>query len=134
MAIEKVGWPTSPLMGPRTVSRSTDSFAVAPEQAAGGVTTTSGPAGPACLGAVLSLQEMGDQTVEDREARKHGQDMLALLAALQRSLLTGEDTVAALQQLADLSNCMPRTADRRLAAMISAIHVRARVELARRQV
>ena len=134
MAIERVGWPTSPLVGARAASRSADGFAVAPDPVTSGVTATTGTAGPACLGAVLTLQEMGDQTVEDREARKHGQDMLALLAALQRSLLSGEDSVAALQQLADLSSSMPRTADRRLAAMISAIHVRARVELARRQV
>jgi hypothetical protein len=134
MAIERVGWPTTPRVGARIASRSGNGFAVSADQTAGGAAATSGPAEPACLGAVLTLQEMGDHTVEDRQARKHGLDMLALLAALQRSLLSGEDVGAALQQLADLSSSMPRTADRRLAAMISAIHVRARVELARRQV
>jgi len=81
----------------------------------------------------LTLQELSAETVEDREARRHGQDMLALLAALQRGLLSGVDNVVALQQLADLAASVPRAADRRLATMISAIVVRVRVELARRQ-
>ena len=134
MAIERVGWPTTPRIGARIANRSGDIFAISADKAAGGTSATSGPIEPSCLGAALTLQELGDQTVEDRRARKHGQDMLALLAAVQRSLLTGEDVVAALQQLADLSKSVPRAADPRLAAMISAIQVRARVELARRQV
>jgi hypothetical protein len=133
MAIERVGWPTSPRIGARIANRSGDSFTISADRMADAPAATSGPTEPACLGAVLTLQEFGDQTVEDRRARKHGHDMLALLAPVQRSLLTGEDVVAALQQLADLSSSVPRTADRRLAAMISAIQVRARVELARRQ-
>lgn len=75
---------------------------------------------------------MGADTVEDREARRHAQDMLALLAALQRNLLSGVDNIAALQQLADLAAAAPIAADRRLAATISAILIRVRVELARR--
>ncbi len=134
MAIESIGWPTTSRIGARIASRSGDGFAISADKAAGAATAASGPTEPACLGAVLTLQEMGDQTVEDRRARKHGQDMLALLAALQRCLLSGEDAVAALQQLADLSRCVPRTTDLRLAAMMSAIQVRVRVELARRQV
>lgn len=133
MAIESIGWPTTSRIGARLASRSADGFALSTDRTAGAAAAASGPTEPACLGAVLTLQEMGDQTVEDRRARKHGQDMLDLLAALQRSLLSGEDAVAALQQLADLSNSVPRTTDRRLTAMMSAIRVRVRVELARRQ-
>ena len=39
------------------------------------------------LGSMLTLQEAGGETVEDREARRHGYDMLAALAELQRALL-----------------------------------------------
>jgi copper homeostasis protein CutC len=55
------------------------------------------------------------------------------LAGLQRALLTSGDDTAALQRLAELAAVVPRAADRRLAAMVSAIIVRVRVELARRQ-
>ena len=134
MAIESVGWPTTPRIGARIANRAGTGFAIAADRTAGGATAASGPTEPGCLGAVLTLQEMGDQTVEDRRARRHGQDMLALLAAVQRNLLTGEDNVAVLQQLAELASSVPGTADRRLAAMISAIQVRVRVELARHQV
>lgn len=133
MAIESIGWPTTSRIGARIASRSADGFALSADRTAGAAATASGPTEPTCLGAVLTLQEMGDQAIEDRRARKHGQDMLDLLAALQRSMLNGDDAVAALQQLADLSNSVPRTTDRRLAAMMSAIQVRVRVELARRQ-
>jgi len=131
MAIERVGWPTALRIGARIANRSGDGFAVTADRVTGMATAPSGPTEPACLGAVLTLQEMGDQTVQDRRARKHGQEMLALLAAVQRRLLSGEDIVAALKQLAELSDSVPRAADPGLAAIISAIRVRARVELAR---
>jgi hypothetical protein len=86
------------------------------------------------LGCMLTLQELGSETVEDREARRHGHDMLAALSMMQRRLLTGGDDVGALQHLAELAAAVPRATDRRLAAMVSAIVVRVRVELARRQV
>jgi class II flagellar assembly regulator FliX len=132
MAIEGIGWPATPRIGKRIANRGNGAFAVSTDKTADAPSATSGPAEPACLGAFLSLQELGDQTVEDREARRHGQHMLDLLAALQRSLLNGVDNVAALQQLAGLSSAVPKATDRRLAAMISAIVLRARVELARR--
>jgi len=85
------------------------------------------------LASVLTLQELGGETVQDREAKRHGQDMLAMLAALQRGLLGGADSGDTLQRLAELAAAVPRATDRRLAAMMSAIIVRVRVELARRQ-
>jgi hypothetical protein len=81
---------------------------------------------------MLTLQELGGETAEDRDARRHGQDMLGALAALQRALLMGGDEEVALRQLAELAAAVPCAADRRLAAMVSAIAVRVRVELARR--
>ena len=98
-----------------------------------------GPAGAApeaeavSLTSVLTLQELGSETEADREARRHGQDLLTALAELQRALLSGAGDVAAMQHLADLASAVPRAADRRLAAMLSAIVVRVRVELARQQ-
>jgi len=85
------------------------------------------------LTSMLTLQELGSEASEDREARRHAQDMLAELAALQRALLAGENNMGALQRLTELAAAVPRAADRRLAAMVSAIMVRVRVELARRQ-
>ena len=70
---------------------------------------------------MLALQELGEETVQDREARRHGQDMLAVLAELQRALLGGGDGVAVLHRLADLAAAAPAATDRRLAAMVSAI-------------
>jgi hypothetical protein len=86
------------------------------------------------LGSMLTLQELGGETAADREARRHGRDMLATLTELQRALLGGGDGVVALQHLADLAALVPQATDRRLAAMVSAIIVRVRVELARRQI
>jgi hypothetical protein len=82
---------------------------------------------------MLSLQELGEETVQDREARRHGQNLLAILADLQRLILSAESDGAALQRLADLTASVPLGTDRRLNAIVSAIVVRARVELARRQ-
>ena len=134
MAIEGVGWPTAPRIGSRVTNRAGTGFAIAADQTSDAPPATAGTMEAASLGAVLTFQEMGTETVEDREARKHGQDMLALLAALQRGLLNGVDNPVALQQLAELAAAVPRATDRRLAAMISAIVVRVRVELARRQI
>jgi len=52
---------------------------------------------------------------------------------LQRSLLAADGDPAVLTRLAELAASVPRATDRRLAAMVSAIVVRVRVELARRQ-
>jgi hypothetical protein len=82
---------------------------------------------------MLTLQELGGETIQDREARQHGQDMLAALADLQRALLSPGGDAAVLARLAELAASVPRATDRRLAAMVSAIMVRVRVELARRQ-
>jgi hypothetical protein len=58
--------------------------------------------------------------------------MLSALAELQRALLDGVDTVETMQRLAELAAAVPRAADPRLAALVSAINIRVRVELARR--
>jgi hypothetical protein len=83
---------------------------------------------------MLTLQELGSEVVEDRQARRRGQDLLAALAELQRALLAGSDETAVLQQLSGLAEAIPQAADRRLGALISTIVLRVRVELARRRV
>jgi hypothetical protein len=85
------------------------------------------------LASMLTPQEAGGDAAEDREARRHGQDLLAALAELQRALLIGNDDAAALEQLAELAASVPpRASDRRLSEVVSAITVRVQVELARR--
>jgi hypothetical protein len=116
---------------PRAAGRS--GFFVPSEPAGAG--TAAAAAAPPAPGstAMLTLQELGGETAADREARRLGQDMLAALAELQRALLGGGDDLGALRRLADLMAEVPLATDRRLAAMVSAIVVRVRVELARRE-
>jgi hypothetical protein len=131
-AIEGVGRPTTVRLGSRASASSGTGFAVPVEP--GATSQAASAAAPAAsLASMLTLQELGGETVEDREARRHSQDMLALLAGLQRALLAGSDDMATLTQLAELARAVPRATDPRLAAMVSAIALRIRVELARRQ-
>ena len=130
--IEGIGRPGPLRQTRRTVGKST--FKMAPEGAASGPATAAAETASVALGSMLTLQEFGDPTVPDRDARRHGQDMLAALAELQRALLLGDGDAIALQRLADLAGTMPHVADRQLAALLSTIAVRVRVELARRSI
>ncbi|HEY7581017.1 MAG TPA: flagellar assembly protein FliX [Acetobacteraceae bacterium] len=129
--IERIGWPATPRVPSRAASRS--GFSVPLQPGAAGATAAATEASAPTFVSILTLQELGGETVQDREARRHGQDMLAALADLQRALLLPADDAAVLARLADLVASVPRATDRRLAAMLSAIVVRVRVELARRQ-
>jgi Class II flagellar assembly regulator len=130
-AIEGVGRTGAVRPGARGPRRASADFTV-PDEAtvASHAATEAAPA--AALGSMLTLQEVGGDAVQDREARRHGHDLLAALADLQRALLLGTDDPAALRKLADLAASVPRATDRRLAAIVSAINVRVQVELARR--
>jgi len=132
-AIEGIGRTTSTRPGYRTTAPTEAGFALPPEPSAAGTTASTAAVPMASLASMLTLQELGGETAEDRDARRHGHDLLALLGELQRSLLAGSDDAATLTHLADLAAAVPHATDRRLAAMISAITVRVRVELARRQ-
>jgi hypothetical protein len=134
MAIEGVGPPTTPRLGSRVAGRAAGGFSLPSASNAATQANETLAAEPASLASALTLQELGAESVEDRKARRHGQDMLAILAALQHELLSGMDNVVTLQQLTDLAAAVPRATDPRLAAMISAIVVRVRIELARRDV
>jgi hypothetical protein len=133
-AIEGVGRPTATRPAARASGSTTAEFSVPPETpGASQPTPAAAPAPASSLASMLTLQEMGDASVADREARRQGQTMLAVLAELQRALLVGADPAATLAQLADLTAAAPRAVDPQLAAVLSAIRLRVRVELARRQ-
>ncbi len=81
---------------------------------------------------MLALQELGCETAgRPRGPPTRPGDCWRLLAALQRALLAGGSQETVLAQLAGLVGTAPQATDRRLAAMVAAIMVRVRVELAR---
>lgn len=104
-----------------------------PHEAAGSLAAP-GAASEVTLGGMLALQEAESGAVQDREARRRGQDLLAELAALQRALLDEADpeaAPAALQRLASLARAVPQAASPALRQALAAIVLRSRVELAR---
>ena len=83
------------------------------------------------LAALIGLQS-GGEPVEDREARRHGGQLLAQLDALHRMLLGDEGPAGVLEALADTMAASPGMArDPGLADAVGAIRLRAMVELAR---
>jgi hypothetical protein len=130
-AIEGVGRSSTVRPGRRGPQRASAGFSV-PDEMAVSSHAAAEAAPPAALASMLTLQEAGGDAVQDREARRHGHDILAALGELQRALLIGNDDAAALRRLADLAASVPHTTDRRLAAIVLAIVVRVQVELARR--
>ena len=129
--IERIGRPVTASAASRRSGAA--GFSVPMQTPNTGATAAAAGASAPTLATMLSLQELGGETVRDREARRHGQDMLAALADLQRLILSAGSDGMALQRLADLVAAVPSATDRRLSALVSAIVVRARVELARRQ-
>ncbi len=87
--------------------------------------------GAVSLSGLLALHEAELEAPRDRAARRRGQDILAALAELQRGLL-GAETGEALTRLTHLVEALPRAADPRLEAVLGAVALRARIELARR--
>ena len=96
---------------------------------AAGAAATQGTAPVQPIG-LLALQEFGSTTERDARARRRGQAMLQSLSGLQLALL---DTAVDLARLRALAALLPgeEAADPALAEVISAIRLRARVELAR---
>ena len=68
----------------------------------------------------------------DREAHRHGTDVLELLAELQRGLLGAKVETLPMERLLSLVENPPEAADPDLAAVTRAIVLRARIEIARR--
>ena len=94
--IEGVGWPIRPRAVSRAASRS--GFTMPPEPGDPGQAAAVAETPAMSPASMLSLQELGGETVEDREARRHGHDMLAALGELQRALLAGGGDAEALQR------------------------------------
>ena len=132
-AIDGIGRTGTARLGARGPARNPAGAFSVPAEAATATAETAEAAPAAALASMLSLQELGGNAAQDREARRHGQEVLAALATLQRALLVSGDDAAALQQLGEMLAAVPRASDPRLAAIVSAIVVRAKVELARRR-
>ncbi|HEY2616043.1 MAG TPA: flagellar assembly protein FliX [Acetobacteraceae bacterium] len=130
--IDGIGRTTPARSSVRTARPGSGGFAVPAESSATGHAGATTQTEAVALSSMLTLQEFGGDAAADREACRHGEDMLSTLAELQRALLGGADTVETMQRLAALAAAVPRAADPRLAAMVSAIILRVRVELARR--
>jgi len=118
---------------PSGMPQAAGAFRVAAESGSGTAEATSPLADttPVSLGVMLAAEALDRDAVHDRAARRHGLVVLAGLTALQRALLEGGDTAASLERLAALLADMPRAVEPRLAALLDAIVLRVRVELAR---
>lgn len=132
-SIDSIGQPQSARIASRPRARDGAPPFMATETEAPEGSAGSASVAPAALASMLTLQELGGETGEDRQARRHGHLLLGALGELQRELLGGFGDGSALERLVALLAAVPRATDRRLGAMVSAIVVRARVELARRQ-
>ncbi len=95
-----------------------------------------GAAPVADAGAMLALQEAAGWDADhagasaDREARRHGQEILEALASLQKDLLAG-NPAQGLSRLAGLAEMVPGAHDPALARVLSSIRLRARLEILR---
>lgn len=109
--------------------KSVGGFAVALDQP---VAASGAMAAGAVHPSILALQEAAAETVGDREAKRHGQAMLKSLAALQHEWLRASGSPhAALQELSALVESVPEATSPPLAALLRAVALRARIELAR---
>ncbi len=92
---------------------------------------------PLDAGAMLALQEEAGWDLHhlhqqaDRDARRHGKDVLEALAALQRELLADGDLQASLARLAALLDTPSDPHDPALARVLAAIRLRAGLEMLR---
>jgi hypothetical protein len=85
------------------------------------------------LEGMLALQSVNEADERDRAARKRGFAMIAGLASLQRAMLSGADAASVLRTLDEISKDGVAVDDPRLEAILRAVVLRSRVELARRQ-
>src|SRR5690348_18433158 len=119
--IDGIGRATPVRASARSARPRSGAFAVPSESLATGHAGATTQTETVALTSMLTLQEFGSDAAADREAKRHGEDMLSTLAELQRALLGGVDTVEAMQRLAALAAIVPRPADPRLAASLAAI-------------
>ncbi len=82
---------------------------------------------------MLTLQGIDEDAERDRRARKRGTAMLAALTNLQRAMLAEEDPGLALRTLNELAADDSVAHDPGLDAIVRAVVLRSRVEIARRE-
>jgi len=82
---------------------------------------------------MLALQAIDEAPERERRARKRGTAMIAGLTSLQRTMLAGTDPTAALLALNELAAGDLAADDPGLDAILRAIVLRTRVEIARRE-
>lgn len=110
-------------------------------RAAGGFTVETGPTTRAdfmasvqgiALDSLLTLQAVDEAEERDKSAKKRGLAMIAALTDLQRAMLAEEDPALTLRALSELAADGPLAADPGLAAVLRAVVLRSRLEVARR--
>ncbi len=90
---------------------------------------------PAALAGMLALQEAETETARNRKGQRHGAALLNAMRQLQQELLGApEQAEPGISSLARLAASTPPVSDPVLAQILSAIRLRARVELLRRGV
>jgi hypothetical protein len=82
---------------------------------------------------MLALQAVDEAVERDRAARKRGTALIAALTKLQRAMLAEADPSSALKALTELTSDSPLADDPGLGAILRAVVLRSRVELARRE-
>lgn len=124
--------------GPEVMGASIDAMSFARMASEAQTSSLSRP-GTSAIGAaigldgMLALQAVDEAAERDRRARKRGMAMMTALSDVQRALLTDEDPAHALRTLSALTLDEEQAADPDLAAILRAIALRSRLEVARRK-
>jgi hypothetical protein len=84
------------------------------------------------LESMLALQTVDEADERNRSARKRGNALIRALTDLQRTMLAAGDPSMALRTLNVLSEDGPDASDPQLGAILRAVVLRSRVEVARR--
>ena len=140
IAASAVTPPSEPSGSSRRLGATGPDFMVPPESglAAQAPSFPRGGSQQVSASAMLALQEAtsqgfayGDRDTADDEARRHGQDILAALADLQRDLLATGSLQGRLDRLTALLDDPSSAQDPALARVLTAIRLRAQLEVLR---
>jgi hypothetical protein len=85
------------------------------------------------LESMLALQAVDEAAERDRGEYKRGTAMIAALTRLQRAILAAENPSLELNALRELAGDGPLADDPALGALVRAVVLRSRVEIARRE-